>query len=155
MERKTEESKRMKNHLEKLQREIQEARHSKHDKERQLGDAQQRVEKMQRAMAAGISEKSDLEAELIRLREQFRSGRNNTSRNVMVLQSRISDMDNRIGDDRRELEFSTEKVSFNNFINYSSTERRQNWTVWQDTLQFHESSIFIVARLQIINGDYG
>merc|ERR1712228_38804 len=92
------------------QREIQEARHSKNDKERQLIDAQQRVEKMQRAMAAGISEKADLEAELIRLREQFRSGRNNTSRNVMVLQSRISEMESRISEDKRELEFSTEKV---------------------------------------------
>ena len=112
LQRKTEETKRMKSHLEKLQREIQEARHSKNDKERQLVDARQRVEKMQRAMAAGISEKADLEAELNRLREQFRSGRNSTSRNVMVLQSRISEMESRIANDRREMEFSTEKVTY-------------------------------------------
>ena len=105
----------MKKHLEKLQREIQEARHSKSDKERQLLSAQDRVKKMQSAMSNGLSEKADLEQELIRLREQLRSGRSNTSRNVLVLQTRISEMDNRIGDDKRELELSTEKVFFTYF----------------------------------------
>ena len=72
-------------------------------------------------MAAGISEKSELEAELIRLREQLRSRGGSQSRNLMVLQSRISEMEGRIADDKRELEYSTEKVVLLNNLNIFNT----------------------------------
>ena len=58
----------MKSQLEKLQREIVESDAAKREKEKRLSEAQRRLEKMQRVMAAGIQEKADLEAELIRLR---------------------------------------------------------------------------------------
>jgi chromosome segregation ATPase len=66
---------------------------------------------MQRAMANGISEKAELEAELMRLREQLRSGENGRSRNVVTLQSRLSEMSQRIHDDKREIDFASEKVA--------------------------------------------
>ena len=58
----------MKSQLEKLQREITESTSQKKEKERRLGEAQRRLEQMQRVMAAGIQEKADMEAELIRMR---------------------------------------------------------------------------------------
>jgi peptidoglycan hydrolase CwlO-like protein len=44
LQRKTEETKQMKKHLEKLQREIQETRSSKSDKERQLNQERTRIQ---------------------------------------------------------------------------------------------------------------
>lgn len=41
----------------------------------------------------------------------MRNGRSSTSRNALVLQSRISEMGSRIQDDKREMEASNEKVS--------------------------------------------
>ena len=58
----------MKSQLEKLQREIVESNTAKKEKERRLAEAQRRLEQMQRVMTAGIQEKADLEAELIRMR---------------------------------------------------------------------------------------
>ena len=58
----------MKSQLEKLQREIIESNTAKKEKERRLAEAQRRLEQMQRVMTAGIQEKADLEAELIRMR---------------------------------------------------------------------------------------
>ena len=118
----------MKSQLEKLQREIVESDAAKREKEKRLTEAQRRLEKMQRVMASGIQEKADLEAELMRLRlflaahlnrwlnlvllrDQMRNGRSSTSRNALVLQSRISEMGSRIQDDKREMEASNEKVS--------------------------------------------
>ena len=66
---------------------------------------------MQRAMANGLSEKADLEAELMRLREQLRSGESGRSRNVATLQTRISEMSQRIHDDKREIDFANEKIA--------------------------------------------
>ena len=83
---------------------------------------------MQRAMAAGISEKSELEAELIRLRDQLRSRGGSQSRNLMVLQSRISEMEGRIADDKRELEYSTEKVLLLNNLDIFYTG---GWSLWR------------------------
>ena len=40
----------------------------------------------------------------------MRSGRSTTSRNAMVLQSRITEMGSRIQEDKREMEASNEKV---------------------------------------------
>ena len=40
----------------------------------------------------------------------MRSGRSSTSRNAMVLQSRITEMGSRIQEDKREMEASNEKV---------------------------------------------
>ena len=68
IQRKTEDSRRMKSQLEKLQREIVESDAAKREKEKRLTEAQRRLEKMQRVMAAGIQEKADMEAELMRLR---------------------------------------------------------------------------------------
>ena len=58
----------MKSQLDKLQREITESTSQKKEKERRLAEAQRRLEQMQRVMAAGIQEKADMEAELIRMR---------------------------------------------------------------------------------------
>ena len=58
----------MKSQLEKLQREIVDSDAAKREKEKRLTEAQRRLEKMQRVMAAGIQEKADMEAELMRLR---------------------------------------------------------------------------------------
>ena len=41
----------------------------------------------------------------------MRSGRSTTSRNAMVLQSRITEMGSRIQEDKREMEASNEKVT--------------------------------------------
>lgn len=68
IQRKTEDSRRMKSQLDKLQREITESTSQKKEKERRLAEAQRRLEQMQRVMAAGIQEKADMEAELIRMR---------------------------------------------------------------------------------------
>ena len=43
-------------------------------------------------------------------REQMRNGRSSTSRNALVLQSRITEMGSRIQEDKREMEVSNEKV---------------------------------------------
>ena len=61
----------MKSQLEKLQREIVESNSQKKEKERRLTEAKRRLEQLQRVMAAGIQEKSDMEAELIRMRYVF------------------------------------------------------------------------------------
>ena len=68
LQRKAEDTRRMKSQLEKLQREIVESNTAKKEKERRLAEAQRRLEQMQRVMTAGIQEKADLEAELIRMR---------------------------------------------------------------------------------------
>ena len=47
----------------------------------------------------------------------MRSGRSTTSRNAMVLQSRITEMGSRIQEDKREMEASNEKVRS---LNYDS-----------------------------------
>merc|ERR1712062_117378 len=111
IQRKTEDSRRMKSQLDKLQREITESTSQKKEKERRPAEAQRRLEQMQRVMAAGIQEKADMEAELIRMQDQMRSGRNATNRNAMVLQSRISEMGSRINQDKREMEDSNEKIA--------------------------------------------
>ena len=75
----------MKSQLEKLQREIVESNSQKKEKERRLTEAKRRLEQMQRVMAAGIQEKSDMEAELIRMRYFFQEQFYKNYREIRIL----------------------------------------------------------------------